>query len=172
MTADRGDAREVTAPFDQNDPRAIAEQLLAESGAALMTRDFPRFRVLFELPHRVETYARHSVIRTEDDMRRVFDGVCGHLRETGIEKMVRVVLDARFRGDGRMEYTHETHLLQSGFWAEAPCTAYSVVLRRGDAWRVAESCYAVASGTIHGRALHANARSIAFPPPATGATAP
>ena len=92
------------------DPRAheIASGLLQQTGDAMMRFDFPRFAAAFHVPHEIETFEGTRVLKSQEDLARVFKAVHERLRREGVTDYVRRVIIAEFRDEDTIVSTHET----------------------------------------------------------------
>jgi len=135
--------------------KAIAEQLLDVTGAALLSGNFQAFRPHFILPNTIETFETSWVLETEEDLRDHFEQVVAHLRKMNVTTLARRVLASEFRGNVRISSPPETRLMVGHFQISDPYPALSVLIRQGQVWRVAEAKYAMTEKHAHAGAYSA-----------------
>lgn len=147
--------RSASCAAPKGDPEAIAlaERLLDMTGRALESGDFSRLIDIVHLPHKMSTFEATTVIETEEDLHQTFQSIRNHLRATGMTDLIRLCLAAEFSGPDRMVWAHESHMLARGVWLKTPYPAYSVAVRDGDTWKIAESRYALEDDTPQARAM-------------------
>lgn len=133
----------------------IADHLLYKTGQALAPGRFHDPTDCFILPNAVETPEGVRILRTPDDVRRVFEGVRAYFESCGVVDLVRTVVEAKFTSEDTIESTHVARLLKSGGQAfRAPYPAYSVLKRCDDgAWRIASTTYAIVDSRKHNEAF-------------------
>ncbi|SMX46163.1 hypothetical protein [Maliponia aquimaris] len=132
----------------------VATQLLEITGEALLSGAFDRFAECFRLPQVVATMDGARVLRTRDDLRRVFDEVRGLYAELGVARLDRWVEAALFDGPDRIRQAHVTHLLsKEGALLRPPFTDLAEIVREDGRWQVVGNQYTVETDTDHGRAL-------------------
>ena len=131
-----------------------AAALLDETGAALMSGDFDRFRPHFALPQGIATLDGARWLETEDDIRGIFREVVEHFRDIGVARIERTVDSALFDGPDRIHYSYTTRLLQAdGGLARPAYPNLSTAGRRGMTWQVTGSQYSMRDGPAHRGAL-------------------
>lgn len=132
----------------------VATGLLEITGEALLSGAFDRFADCFRLPQALATLDGARVLRTRDDLRRVFDEVRGLYARLGVARLDRWVEAALFDGADRIRQAHVTHLLsREGALLRPPFTDLAEIVREGGRWRVAGNQYTVEKGSDHGQAL-------------------
>lgn len=133
----------------------IADELLFKTGKALISGDFDSFRGCFGLPHLIETEGGRRLLKTEDDLREVFEDVRRYYEADGITDVARTVVEARFLNADTIGSTHVTRLLKpDGPILRNPFPVYSVIRRHGHLdWRIMTSVYAILDCPAHNAAL-------------------
>ena len=133
----------------------IADELLYKTGRALLSGAFDAFHACFGLPHVIETENSRRVLKTPDDLCRVFDEVRRYYESEGVVDLVRTVVDARFLDADTIGSTHVARLLQeNGTALRNPYPVYSIIRRHGHLdWKVMSSVYAILDCTKHNAAL-------------------
>jgi hypothetical protein len=135
------------------DPLALADTLLRRTGHALATGDFARFQPCFHLPQWIETPLGRRLIETAEDMRRAFDAVRAHFRDSGITLLDRrVVRGARLAPD-LIEAVHRTRLTHACGAARAPFEVVVHYRRVSGIWRIAGNRYDFCDAPAHTAAL-------------------
>lgn len=127
-----------------DDPaRAIHDDLLAQTGAALISGDFDLFSACFLLPQTVDTFDGRKLIETIEDMREVFSSVRSYHRKRNVTDIVRRSTEASFRDDETIVAVHTSRLLSGSQLIGEALSAFSIIKRTSDGWKVASSQYAV-----------------------------
>ncbi|KPP92530.1 MAG: Serine/threonine protein kinase involved in cell cycle control [Rhodobacteraceae bacterium HLUCCA08] len=132
-----------TPPDSRCDPRDIHQLLLDVTGRALMAGDFDAFARHFTLPQQIDSFEGLLLVKDSDQLRVVFDGVCAHYRSHGVTEMVRTSTEAAYQGADKITCTHESRLYRGETLIHAPYSAFSVLVRTGDGWKVSFSQYAI-----------------------------
>ena len=146
--------------------KEISEMILALTAKALLTGSFDQFAHWFHLPHTIETPDCKSVLRTEEDMKVVFDSVTDDYRQKRVTDLVRICEVAEFQSEKRVVATHITHMMAGNQRVNDPFPNLSVLEFIGGRWQATSTQYAVDRYTTVGRAL---ARVTAANPAQTGA---
>ena len=133
----------------------ITEELLYRTGLALVEGRLDGVEDCFLLPHSMETTEGVRIVRTPEDVRRMFEEVRSYFADSGVVNIVRTVVEARFVSDTEVESVHVSRLWRNS--DERPETTYPVfsVIRLCDdrKWRIAHSNYAITESRSHGSAL-------------------
>ncbi len=132
----------------------IADDILEQTGQAMLRDDFDGFAQYFRLPHVIETPDRKTELKTPDALRSVFDRVVEYYRNYRVTELIRFTEVGRFNGPTRIEYQHVTHMMSGNQRVLDPFPSYSVAELIGKTWLVTSSQYAVDKHTTVGRALH------------------
>lgn len=133
--------------------RAIAEDLLERTGAALLRRDADAFVAAFAVPHRLSTYDRSRILQDEDALRRVFHRMCDEFAAMGVTDITRECLSARFRDPDTIAQTYISHVMSGTRRLREPYPCFSVLVRQGGTWKVQSSDYALPATSGQARAL-------------------
>lgn len=133
----------------------IADELLYKTGKALIAGDFDGFLPCFGFPHIIETGDARRILRTPDDLRRVFDNVVRYYTDQGVVDLARTVVEARFLDADTIGSTHVARLLQSQSTAlRNPYPVYTIIRRHGYLdWKVMAGVYAILDSAAHNAAL-------------------
>ncbi len=135
------------------DVKDICEDMLARTGAAIMSGDFHSFLSCFHLPQKMETFSGYRMIETADDLRAVFDGVRKYMRDKGITRMVRRNINANFQDADTIVAMHETRMLRGTFLAQPTYPSFSVLRRMNGVWKLTDTIYAIKDSAEHEAAL-------------------
>ncbi|MCH2093831.1 MAG: hypothetical protein MK160_01830 [Rhodobacteraceae bacterium] len=128
----------------------VAHSLLDRTGAALMARDCTAFANCFHLPHELECSQGRRLVRTDSEMRDHFDEICAYYASIGLTRLVRHVVEARFRDAGTIVSTHETRLLcHENQLSQQSYPVLSVLRLASDTWRIAAATYGMDSPLAH-----------------------
>lgn len=138
----------------ESEATEAAAFLLEETGQALMTGDFDRFRPHFALPQGIATLAGARWLETEGDLHGIFREVVEHFRGIGVTRIERKVDSVLFDGPDRIHYSHGTRLLRAdGTLARPVYPNLSSAERRSSGWQVTGSQYSMRGDAAHSRAL-------------------
>lgn len=132
----------------------IATHLLSETGAALVSGDFERFRPCFALPQAVSTSLGTNTVHTIDELKIVFERVRWHYRGLGVTQMPRVCLATMFVDGQTILSVHHTRLLKDGRDVQRPFKVLSMLTCRRSRWQIQNCDYAIADSLRHNRALY------------------
>ena len=122
----------------------IADRLLYQTGRGLVSGDYKLCQACFDIPHLIETSDTKRVIRSDDELRQVFDNMQDHYRKNGVKDMARMVLSAEFIDPDTIGSTHVSRLLKAdGKIFRKPFPVYSILKRYGTSWKISSSIYAI-----------------------------
>jgi len=129
----------------ESNPEAEAaiRACLEETGAALLSNDYPRFIQYFHLPHLSETFDGTRIFQTAEDMKRAFDVAVTYYQQNNVTQIQRDVLAAVFVDKTRIHATHQTRLLAKTMLVKPPHIAFSEVVLTGGRWKAATTRYAI-----------------------------
>lgn len=134
---------------------AVSEMLLEETRVALLKGDFEAFAVHFLFPQVIDTFEGRHRLNSREELRAVFEAVCGQNRAIGVTDMVRTCIAAAFKDPDTIEATHVARLLAGTRLLQEPHTVLSLLRRVGGTWKIASSQYAMREAAPLRRALMA-----------------
>ncbi len=143
----------MSNPWSEVSAKVVSEQLLEETGNALLNRDFESFAKAFHVPQTVTTYDRTIELETVDDLRRVFEQMCTSFESLSVTDYVRECVAAEFKSKTVIETTHVSHLIRNGTHVMPPYPVYSTLEMKDGRWKVSGGAYAVDQDTGQARAL-------------------
>jgi len=116
--------------------------------------NFEAFSVCFHVPSFVETFEGKRYLRTENDVKTVFDAVREYYRTQAVTNVVRECISAEFHNPETIHNSHITRLLRDGEELfRRPFPVYSILRKFGDNWKVTYSQYAIDDAPKHTKAL-------------------
>jgi len=121
----------------------IIRQCLEDTGAALLSDDFPRFIKYFRLPHISETFDGTRVFETQADMERAFDVAVSYYRQNNVTQIQRDVLAAVFVDKHKIHATHQTRLIATTMLVKKPHIAFSEAGFWDGQWQATITRYAI-----------------------------
>lgn len=139
-----------------NDRKAqeISVDVLNRSGTSLMDGDFDAFSVCFHTPSYVETFEGMRLLRTQADLRNVYDNVRKYYQDAGVTKIIRECISARFEDENTISNMHITRLYRdTGTLDRRPFPVSSTLVRVGAMWKVNRAQYAIDDAPHHNQAL-------------------
>ena len=89
--------------------KAIYQNHVNTTAAALLDDDFATFKLCAQLPLRITTETDIIVINTEEELKAKFDLFVGQYRNRGLTDLVRVVKEAYFYDDNDIRGIHESN---------------------------------------------------------------
>lgn len=140
-------------PADPVDARAVAEAMLQLTGRAIIDGDFESFARCLHYPQRIGSFEGEQILRSQDDARRVYDGVRQTMDALGVTDMTREVVACDYKDATTIQTTHVSYLLAGDRLVQRPYPTHSLLAYRDGHWGIIESHYAVADNTMHGRVL-------------------
>lgn len=129
-------------PIDESNPMAIHQFALDITGAALETGDFDVFAAFFQLPHEIETFGAQKTLRTEQDLRSVFNNARAQFEDAGISRRIRHCISASFQDDDTILSTHISRIMHRNLQMREPVPCHSVLKHIDGLWKVVRSSYA------------------------------
>lgn len=132
----------------------IAEDLLYQTGKALLAGDDDMFIACLHLPQLMETGNGRRLIRSEDEVRQVLRDLRAFMKKRGVVDMVRTVVSAEFLDADTVGSTHVCLLVQKdGSSTRAPYPVYTIIKRFGPTWLMVSSLYAILDSDEHNDVL-------------------
>lgn len=147
---------------DGKTAKEIAEFVLEETGAALLSNDFDAFVPFFYVPHTIETPDRKTILKTRSALKEVFDRVVQDYAEHNVTALMRINEHACFHGPFKIETMHVTHMMSGNLRIKDPFPSYGWLEFIDNRWQCTSSQYAVDTNTAVDLALRA-ATEIATP---------
>ncbi|WP_458791063.1 hypothetical protein [Yoonia sp. MH D7] len=146
----------TTQKTDTSNPiaRKIGNNMLKETGAAIMTKDFARFAKSFSLPHMLTTFDAKGIIETEAELEHIFDANHAYFTALNVTDIVRVCTSADFDGPDTVKAMHVTQLMSGTQRVKDPYPAFAIITRTGGVWRFSKSDYAVGQDSSLTKALN------------------
>ena len=89
--------------------------------------------------------AGHTVIRTDEDVRRVFDGIQAHMRATNATDLHRSVMNASFDGPERVFVAHQSSWVVAGRHLTDPYSCRFLALCEDGIWKIKSGTYSTPS---------------------------
>ncbi|MGX9357322.1 hypothetical protein ACS3SW_19745 [Roseobacteraceae bacterium S113] len=150
----------TSQPLDEEALLSLAQRALDETGRALETGDFERFRVWFCYPYIVETFEDDIEVVDEAGLRALFDRARAFYANQQIVQILRTPLSVSRRDEKTVVCTYETLLLPAfGAPDRAPYCAIAEAEFVNGGWRYTKSCYAIADSPEHNQTLLGAQRS-------------
>ncbi len=142
---------------ETQDPVSIAQYVLDVTDAAYTARDFDAFARCFDLPHIVGTFNGDRLLRTRDELARVFDAMCTHFDANHVIAMHRRVIEAQFIDDTTVQATFVSKHITKCHMIGEETVAHGILRLIEGNWKVSESRYASPDQSI-ANALHSFCR--------------
>jgi hypothetical protein len=133
--------------------RDVSEHLLNITGQALLENNVDDFLPCFGLPMDLQTLEEHRIIRTADDLRKIFFAVCKHYATIGLTDMARRCVEAEFKDPETVVSMHETRLITGNIITRSPFAVLSTLKFDGRDWRIVSCSYAIEDHPDHNAAL-------------------
>lgn len=133
--------------------KQIYQDLLNRIAASYWNDDFAAYARMIAVPHKVSSFGPTAYIKTQSDLRRLFDDIRTFQSVKAITEYHRICLAARFITEDEIEGAHETRLLSGAQTIERPYPVRSILRRFGKSWMVCESDNAIESDVGLGHIL-------------------
>ncbi|MCC1494351.1 hypothetical protein [Cognatishimia sp. F0-27] len=137
MTSERHDRDPVFRTAKQ-----VVDFLLEEIRLAYMNRDFPRYRKRLSLPHRLGTFDGDVDLKTEEDIRRLFDDMRAYLDERGVIDLARHTVSAQFITSDLIEATFVSRHVTRDYRLSEEVIGHGTLRHENGIWRIPECRYA------------------------------
>jgi len=131
----------------------IAKEILGETGKALRSGDFARFRVHFCLPFAVWTRIGARQLATPDELEQSFERVRWHYRSLKVSDLVRRCEFAIKMQPTEILSVHSVELYRDGVMVAPPHRVLSKLSLQGKRWQIDSADYCVSKSLSHCRAL-------------------
>ena len=131
----------------------ISLALLRNSAQPLMNGDFARFAACFKLPQTITTPEGMRTLKTQQDLRVLFDDVRRYFSNQGVQMITRNCVKADFSGEGTILSVHESYLVSPNGLLRPPYQVFSILQRHAEGWHIAFSDYALGDSLDLCRAL-------------------
>lgn len=138
---------------DENAAKAVSEDLLRRTGAAILSGDREGFADCFLLPQTIETPEGSAKLQTRCDVVSIFENVRRYLRERNVTMMERHCVSATWLADDLVEAAHVSRYLSGASLVQEPFLAISLLKRTEKGWMIADTKYDVTDSPDHMRAL-------------------
>ncbi|MFK7754535.1 MAG: hypothetical protein AB8B51_18550 [Sedimentitalea sp.] len=138
---------------EQEPAKHVSERLLKITGDALMSNDVKSFASVFSLPHSITTFEAVTVLRTLDDVKKMYYNVQRHYHSIGVTDLVRYCVAAAYKSADQIEATHVAHLMQGAHRLAEPATVFSTLERIDGEWMITSSQYAIDNARGHSSAM-------------------
>lgn len=133
---------------------SIAEDLLVQTGKAILQGDDALFLACVHLPLLLETTTGQRLITKRKEVCTILADFRQYMRNESYVDMVRTVVDANFIDADTIGSTHVTLLTQeNGAEKRCPFPVYSIIRRFGNKWLLVSSLYAILDCDAHNDAL-------------------
>ncbi|WP_375256936.1 hypothetical protein [Citreimonas sp.] len=144
---------ETTGMRGRDAAAAIAQRLVEQTGAAMLSRDFDAFAAYFRLPCLVATPEGARMLEHTDELRGIFERLSAHYLGFGDVTLDRRVIEAMFDGPDLLRFSFSTTALVDGTVAEATIAAHSTAARDGDTWHITDNHALVAQDSVQNTVL-------------------
>ncbi len=131
----------------------VSEYLLDKTGWAILRNDAEAILPYFLIPAEIETFEGRRLLKTRDDIRKVFNAVNAHYRTIGVTDMVRYCVEASFSDPKTVIAMHETRLITGSIITRNPFPTLSVLKLDQEQWKIASCSYAIEDQEEHNTAL-------------------
>lgn len=121
----------------------VVNYTLDRTGEALDTGDFDLFHSVFHLPHRISTFEGTKILKTDADLREVFNDARMHRQFMGATGVIRYVVSAEYKTPTQVEGVHMTHVMAGELRIKEPYPTFAIVKWIDGAWKVVSSDYAI-----------------------------
>ena len=140
---------------DQNqiDAKTIAQELLDETGAALLSGDFKRFAPHFFLPQVLSLEEEKVLVSTEEELRATFENRYAFFASMKIDVIHRYIDSAAYVSPTQIHSTHVSDLLSGANRLRGPYPVFSILRLVEGKWVIEMSDYAVPANSCEGLAL-------------------
>ncbi|MFQ6551568.1 hypothetical protein AAD018_004375 [Aestuariibius insulae] len=129
----------ATGDLSSERAKELYQEMLDRMGAAYETGDFDAYCDAIEAPFTLATFEHEITMRTQDDLRVMFNAFRKRLDQVGVTQFVRSCIAAEFHGPEMIEGTHVSSCLRDGMYIEDPFPVTSILRRRGPHWKAASS---------------------------------
>ncbi|MEL6792993.1 MAG: hypothetical protein AAFP78_06045 [Pseudomonadota bacterium] len=133
--------------------KAVSEELLRRTGAAILSGDGDAFAACFVLPQTIETPEGAAALRTKHDLLSIFENVRRYMRERNVTIMERHCVSATWLSKDLIEASHVSRYLSGASLVQEPFLAISLLRRTDAGWKIADTKYDVGDSPGHLRAL-------------------
>ena len=128
--------------------KAIYQNLLDIIGQAIECADFDSYAPHFSLPHRMVAPENSVIIRDQNHLRTLFDGMIDTLRRQSVKGLTRACTIAEFVDAETIRGSHDTWLLNEAAQIKQSYVALSTLRLIDGHWMVSDSQYDSASAAL------------------------
>lgn len=133
--------------------KEIYQDLLERIARAYETNDFEAYSKMIRIPHEVSSYAPKVTLRTQGDLRKLFDNIRSNLAQMGITGYERTCVSASFVSCEEIIGTHETRMFSGTHLVDRPYPVQSILRLIDNVWWVCRSDNAIEPENSIARAL-------------------
>lgn len=131
------------AKLDHEEAKKIYGDLLKQIADAYVTKDFDAFSQLFHLPHHITTPTERFVLRSSDELKAIFDLCCTMLVTDDGRTLEREVVDAKFKGQDKIDGAHRTIFPDGIDTSKRPHRTKNILMWIGMRWQVCAAEYQI-----------------------------
>ena len=132
----------------------VAEDLLYQTGKAVLTENDDLFLSCVHLPYSLETSTGARLITSRSEIICVLDDLRNYMKREGYVDFARTVVEAEFIDSDTIGSTHVSLMTTaSGKAKRNPYPVYSIIRRFGRNWKMVSSLYAILDSDEHNAAL-------------------
>lgn len=129
--------------MDKNEPtaRQVTEELLHQTGQALLEHDFDRLIPHFTLPQHLETFDGRKLVSTVEEFRQLFDELCARQAKAGMNRLDRRCIEAAFKTNVQIEAMYETTTYRDTMILAEPYRTFCVIRQVDERWQFSSNMY-------------------------------
>lgn len=109
----------------------------------MLSGEFEEFLSCFELPNEIHTFDGSQILKTIEDVRRVYDKVRSFYVLENVTDLVRRCVEAEFQDETTVSAVHESRLLSGDRQINEPFAVFSIIKFTVGGWKLVRSDYAV-----------------------------
>lgn len=131
----------------------IVDDVLTQTGQALIDGDFETFSAYFEFPQIIETFEGPQTVKTAADLKVLFLSVRAFHKSQDVNRLVRSCRQASYKDEDNIEGVFDALLFNGNDLVKSIPSTFVMLIRRGDLWKIRYNMYGVNDDDGFGKAL-------------------
>lgn len=131
----------------------VVDDVLTQTGQALIDDEFETFVAYFDLPQVIETFEGPQNVETAEDLKVLFLSVRAFHKSNGVNRLVRSCREAVYTDENHIEGIFDALLFNGNALVQSMPSTFVMLNRRENVWKITYNMYGVNDESGFGSAL-------------------
>lgn len=131
----------------------IVDDVLNQTGQALIDGDFETFLNHFHLPQIIETFEGRQDVKTAEDLKTLFMSVRAFHKSQEVNRLVRSCHHAEYKSEDTIEGVFDALLFRDTQLVQSMPSTFLMLTRHAGIWKISYNMYGVTTENGFGKAL-------------------